>query len=105
MGIKLSLLVDRVWTHVKELVAGKVGETVLVRTRVHTRRGAGEGEFSSALCWLDCGVLMLQASSASWCFGSATTLCRLWSPCLTQSASKWFALPLSELTKRTEVAV
>ncbi len=27
----------------KELVSGKVGETVLIRTRVHNRRSAGEG--------------------------------------------------------------
>ena len=33
---------DRVWTPVKQLVAGKVGESVLIRTRVHNTRGTGE---------------------------------------------------------------
>lgn len=30
------------WTPVKELVADKVGKTLLIRARVHNRRGTGE---------------------------------------------------------------
>ena len=32
----------RVWTQIRELDASKVGQTFLVRARVHNRRGAGE---------------------------------------------------------------
>lgn len=36
----------RVWTHIRELEVSKVGQTFLMRTRVHNRRGAGK------LCFL-----------------------------------------------------
>ena len=36
------LPIDRKWTHIRELVADKAGQTFLIRARVHTRRGAGE---------------------------------------------------------------
>lgn len=37
---------DRKWTHIRELVGAKAGQTFLIRARVHTRRGAGK------LCFL-----------------------------------------------------